>query len=239
MLKLLKLKLLLVLTLLSSQSLKSQINGNWYIDWSFGMSNPLGVFSSRNLDLNNPNAAGFAKFGFASSLSIGYDLPNGFGLIFKSQTHTNIFNADDYAKEFGYKMGSGRWIADGTFYSTSSFMLGIKKHWEVQPKSSFDIKLLGGWVAAKSPNIELYSLRDQYWWVDLETYTNTVGFQIGVGYEYKIKPKISVIANVDYFGATAEFGDIAIYAANGKLYTETKTLPIHVLNSRLGLLIYL
>lgn len=211
----------------------AQSNRSVYLDYSYGISSPLGDFASRNF--NNENA-GFAKGGLSSSFTIGYDFTDkGFGLLFKSQSHINIFNADDYAKQLNRITDDGFWYVSGNFYSMSTFMLGVKKWVDLSPKSKLDARVLLGYAIAKTPQIEVYESFLPYWGVELAAYSNTIGFQIGLAYEYQVNKRLSLIANMEYFGASAEFVDIISYTSLGGIYSDTRNQKMNVINTRIGI----
>lgn len=218
---------------LAFNNAKAQSNRSVYLDYSYGISSPLGDFASRNF---NNSDAGFAKGGLSSSFTIGYDFNDkGFGLLFKSQSHINMFNADDYAKQLNRFTDDGFWYVSGNFYSMNTFMLGVKKWIDLSPKSKVDAHVLLGYAMAKTPQIEVYESFLPYWGVELAAFSNTVGFQLGLAYEYQINNRLSLIASMEYFGASAEFEDITSYTSSGKIYSDTRNQKMNVINTRIGL----
>ncbi len=208
-----------------------QANRVIYFDYSLGISSPLGDFASRNIDKDE---AGFAKGGLSSSVTIGYDfIDKGFGLLFKTQSHVNAFNAIGYQRELN-NTTTGYWTAYGDNYVTSSFMLGAKKNFNLTAKSILDFRALLGLALCRTPQIESFESTLPYWFVELPTYASTLGYQLGLGYQYQANKRISIIASFEYFGASPEFGDITSYASSGSIFLNTRTQPMNVINTKIG-----
>jgi hypothetical protein len=58
---------------------------------------------------------------------------------------------------------------------------------------------------------------------------------LGLGYQYQANKRISIIASFEYFGASPEFGDITAYASSGNIFSDTRTQPMNVINTKIGL----
>lgn len=207
-----------------------------YLDYSYGVSSPLGDFASRNI---NNDEAGFAKGGLSSSFTIGYDfIDKGFGILFKTQSHANFFNSNGYQRELN-QTTTGYWTVYGGNYATSSFMLGAKKNINLTTKSTLDFRALLGLALCRTPQIESYESSLPYWFVELPTYASTLGYQLGLGYQYQANKRISIIASFEYFGASPEFGDITSYASSGSIFLNTRTQPMNVINTKIGVAVNL
>ena len=216
---------------LAFNNANAQSNRSVYLDYSYGISSPLGDFASRNL---NNDEAGFAKGGLSSSFTIGYDFNDkGFGILLKSQSHVNLFNSNGYQRELN-NSSTGIWSVYGDNYVTSSYLLGAKKIINLTSKSTFDFRALLGLAFCKTPQIESFESTLPYWFVELPTYASTLGYQIGLGYQYQANKRISIIASFEYFGASPEFGDITSYASSGSIFLNTRTQPMNVINTKIG-----
>jgi hypothetical protein len=224
--------LFLVIQIIAINQANAQSNRSVYLDYSYGLSSPLGDFASRNF---NNEEAGFAKGGLSSSFTIGYDfIDKGFGFLFKTQSHVNVFNAVGYQRELN-KTTTGYWTAYGDNYVTSSLMLGAKKNINLTPKSTLDFRALLGLAICKTPEIEAFESSLPYWFVELPTYASTLGYQLGLGYQYQVNKRLSLIASFEYFGAAPEFGDITSYASSGSIFSDTRSQKMNVVNTRIGI----
>jgi hypothetical protein len=213
-----------------------QNNQRYYIDYSIGMSNPLGEFASR--DMSNDDA-GFATTGISSAFTIGYDwVDKGIGLLFKSHVHVNSFNSESYQRSMSLETGYN-WLVQGMNYNTSALLIGAKKFHRISEKSTIDVKALLGWVIASTPEIRYYELNSGYWSVQLPNYSSTVGYQLGLGYQYEWNPKVSLLVNCDFLGAKPEFYETHEYTVTGKIFVRTHSVLMNVVNTRIGIAVNL
>lgn len=221
---------IIILTLVISNSLFSQ--GRSYMDYTFGGSFAIGDFSSQNI---NQSDAGFATGGFASCLTIGYQVKDEkFGLLAKVQSQSNFFKSDAYANGLANLVSNSNWSIYSTFYSTNSYLIGLSYHSAINSKVSINLHSMFGMMISESPEIRMYENTIPGWLLQLSDVSISTGIELGGGLKSKINGRTSLQINFDYLYTKPEFTDVPIYSSDGEVSWTTFTQPINTLNITVG-----
>ncbi len=194
-----------VIFLFSVTQFNSFAQDKGYLALSLGPSFPVGNFGSN--DLNNEKA-GLAKLGTITDFSFAYRFGKNIGLAAMLRWQSNGINTDALLTEAKNIDPTITWKVTSENWKLNGILAGIYSSFPVGTSSTcFEVRTMIGYMSATLPQ---YSLSGTYNGVTLiskvnSQSTSTVAFLLGAGFRLSAGKKVSILMNVDYSVATAEF----------------------------------
>jgi hypothetical protein len=191
-----------------------------YIGINVGPSIPISDFSKS--DINN-SSSGYAKIGYSiegnASIRITPIISLGIMSFFNTNS-TNLQPIIDYMKSSypGYS-----WSGNSNDWHLYGFFGGISYSYPVSPKVSTEMRALGGWLGAKSPELLVSSTSgSDYNIFKIESkYVNTWSYLLAMNIKYKLTNVLSVFGNIEFLGSNPNFRNVhTILNVNGTTVTS-------------------
>ncbi len=187
----------------SHLDLYSQDKG--YLAISIGPSFPVGDF--RSIDFDNERA-GFAEVGTVTDFSFAYRFGKSLGIAAMLRWQSNGLDIDPLLSEMKKLYPTAKWSATSDNWTLNGFLLGFYSSFPIEKSTTcFEVRAMLGYMSATLPD---YSISGTSNGVTLISKINTQSagtacFLLGAGFRFKIGAKASILLNMDYSSATAEF----------------------------------
>ncbi len=230
-------KKLIILLLFVSQVAFGQSTSRQYLGLSAGPSFPLEDFKKNIL---SDSTSGFAKTGFAISFNYTYRFTHNFGMELLINYSTNALDNTSYKNaleaehpDYGVSIESTKnWSSGGIFIGPYlRFPLGDKLTW--------DIRALGGYFGAYSPNATIRTtnkndLNDKGEYYLVSSRASNFGYVIGTGFKYRVNSSYYALLHGDYTSSTVKFKDSSGWDWDGQPYNNPFSQNINYMTVTIG-----
>lgn len=224
---------LIMLLSLTTQSYAQETKG--YIGISLGPSIPMGDLASKDID---NESAGWANTGALVDISFAYKLGKGnFGITALLRGYSNPTDAQAMANEFAKEFPGATWTVESDSWKIGGLMLGGFGSFPISEKSSFDTRVLIGFVNASSPALTVTEndAGSSIWVKQSSTSATSFAYLIGAGFKFEIGSKLYLLTNLDYLGSKPEFSNVETTSSGGNRTTDTWSQSIGTLNFTAGI----
>ena len=203
-----------VFFILTTKGLTQDNNRKGFTSISFGVSIPTGNFHSN--DFNNIHA-GYARAGFVSDISLGYNILPKLGIIAVSRGQINGLDLDDYAFDLTNYFDSGKPSSntsvsvESSAYSLSGLMAGIYGSFQIKNKLFFEPRILFGISTATLPAMttKTYSSSTLLTTFVREQATSfAFAYMMGLGAKFNLSNRICLLFNTDFYSAKAKWENV-------------------------------
>lgn len=178
-----------------------------YFSLNAGPSIPLLDFSKS--DITN-SSSGYAKIGYSVEANASFRITPILSLgvmSFLNKNSTNLQPIVDYLKSNypGYT-----WSGNSNDWNLYGFLGGVSWSYPVTPKVSAEVRALGGWLGAKSPEFSVTSTSgtDYSYFKIEEKYVNTWSYLIGMNIKYNLTKGFSAFWNIEFLGSNPNFRNV-------------------------------
>lgn len=212
--KIIALYLLLLTPFIKGFAQDSEQKG--FISVNLGLSAPVGNFASK---VYNNNRAGYATLGFVRDYTFGYQIKPKLGLIAVLRNQANGVDASSQAQGFEnelratYPTSSPSVTMQSDLYSFGGILVGTYGKLPISDKLSFEPRFLLGLSVPVLPTstTETFSSGSRVsTYIQNETVTFALSYNIGTGIKYEIGKKYYFLMNLDFYAANPYFQNIEV-----------------------------
>ncbi|MBL7891029.1 MAG: outer membrane beta-barrel protein [Bacteroidia bacterium] len=194
--------------------------------------------------------SGYAKIGIHFNGTIGYKVMPFLGVMAMAGGTLNGFNADAYGKQF-LDTASIKTSWSSKSYLIGNYLAGAFVYFSDGQSYDIMVRILAGLATVKFPIITSESSSSG--WTQEKNIevpsARGLGYDVGVGINYKLAGKIGLLVNVDYLGTVVKYADrtesTEVKFVNGivanSTYLDTKKYaqPVGLINFTVGVAINL
>lgn len=206
-----------------------------YIGISLGPSFPLGDLASK--DPYN-SASGWATTGAIFDISFAYKIGEGnFGVTALLRGQANPTDAQKQADLLSNQSPDIIWTVDSDGWGIGGLMIGGFGSFPISEKTSFDPRIMIGFLNAISPEITISGWRagESAWIKQVSADAMSFAYLVGAGFKFDIGNKFYLLTNLDYLGSNPEFSNVELKASDGSRTTGTWKQSMGTLNLSVGI----
>jgi hypothetical protein len=236
MLRYIKIKALLLLTVLiasSTNSIAQEKRASF--SFSLGPSFPVGNFASKDYDNTK---AGWALPGVAADLVFSHKVGNGnFSLSAMSRSQFHMMDGLAYVNELDANLPDAGWSIEVDGWSTGSLLLGGNGSFTIAKNATFEPRLMVGYMAARLPDYTvLGSVNGSRFWVkQVSTTAVSFSYLLGAGFKFDLGKKCMLLTQMDYLGGAPEFSQVEILTSSGNRSFDTWRQNTSTINLTVGI----
>jgi hypothetical protein len=222
-------KKLLIAFLFISQLAYSQSTNRHFVGLSIGPSFPLSDFGKSDL---NDSTSGFAKTGVALSFNYAYRITHNFGVQLIISYSSNSLDNIKYRNALEAEHPDyGVSVESSKNWSSGGLLIGPYLRFPLTSNLSWDIRALGGYFGAYSPNGTINATNkndpnDKKVSYLVSSRAGDFGYMMGTGFKYK-KGSYYILLFGDYINASLDFKDASGWDWDGEPYQTKFTRDIN------------
>lgn len=205
------------------------------IDFRYGHAFPTGSFSDKDINKSN---TGLALKGTFKSIHLTQSVSERAGLVFGYLTSSNPIDKDvllqdiknSYPAYLSFSINTDEWI-------TRMIAGGIQLKSNVSQSIQIKSRLLVGYAYGESVYYD-YTVFDFLGFLgkyeSQSTKGSSIGYQIGMSFEYLIHKNMQLGINSEFFATNIAYERHAIVVSRGNSYTTSNEYGIPILNFLIG-----
>ncbi len=208
-----------------------------YVAIGFGAAIPSGDFGSK--DMNSPTS-GLATSGAFFDISLAYKFGTNFGLAALVRGQSNGVENEILVKQFNqtYQPHGITGFVKANNWKSNCYMIGGYGSFPVSSRTNFEVRALGGFMSANSPeiNYDLSSTNGGRGWMKQGSASSLeFAYLFGGGLRFFISERISFLGKVDYTQAKHEFKNVLITSNFAAASTHSFSQKIGTVNIGIGI----
>jgi hypothetical protein len=210
---------LLIFILLSSTNIFSQLsktgaqgvpvfkNERFYISINGGLSIPLSDFSKTDVD---NSSSGYAKIGYSLEGNASFRITPLISVGLMSFYNTNPTNLEPIMNYLNSNYPAFAWSGNSNNWHMYGLLGGLSFNYFIAPKISAEMKALGGWLGAKSPEFSVASTSAwNYGYYRIqEKNVDSWSYLLAMNVKYDLTNSVSAFSNIEYLGSNPNFNNV-------------------------------
>ena len=189
----------------------------FYLGASVGPSFPLNDFAEKDVN----QISGYARTGYRLELYGGINILGIFGFGITGFLNINGTDPEKLRNKLNAEYPGSNWQIDSKNWTLYGGLGGVNFHYPINDRTSFHVKLMGGYLRAESPEFRFTSGISEY---KIESKTaSSLSYMTMLGFNYYLDQNVSLTLDFEFLGSKPNFDYVRTSANINGNVTESST----------------